>query len=71
MEKKIKVTDALTQVYTALCMLTVQGPDNARILATVCNDLKVIIKAIEKDGGEKQGEDTSESSVRKLPDDAP
>lgn len=63
MKKKIKVTDALTQVYTALCMLTVQGPDNASILATVCHDLKEIILAIEKDGGEKPNEDTSESSV--------
>lgn len=61
MKKKIKVTDALTQVYTALCMLTVQGPDNARILATVCHDLKEIILAIENDGGEKQN-DTSKDS---------
>ena len=57
MEKKITISDALTKVYAALCMLTVQGPDNARILASACNDLKEIVKAIES-GGEKN--DTSE-----------
>lgn len=59
MKKKIKVTDALTQIYTALCMLTVQGPDNARILASVCNDLKEIVKAIETGG---ENDDTSKDS---------
>lgn len=59
MEKKITISEALTKVYAALCMLTVQGPDNARILASVCNDLKEIVKAIEA-GGEKH--DTSKDS---------
>lgn len=60
MGTKITVTDALTKVYTALCMLTVQGPDNAKILASVCDDLETIIEVIKK-GGEK-ADDTEKNT---------
>lgn len=57
MEDKISVSQALCQVYKTLCLLTVQGPDNAKILASACDDLKTIIEVIER-GGEDS--DTSE-----------
>lgn len=59
--KKITVKDALTKIYAAICMLTVQGPDNARILVTVCDDLKTIVQALEE-GGKKQDDTNTNAS---------
>lgn len=64
MEPQVSIKAVIAQVRSSLNFLTVQGPQNAQILAAACHNLDAILEAISRE--EEKANDPTKDDKRNL-----